>query len=95
MVFRVDKCRNDREKRVFRFLVLILNLDKPTTCTLKLMKAIYGAYNRQQVCGWQHILYEVVNWEVGKIESWKRCLFAPFIYYLHFTYGILTTRERE
>lgn len=80
---------------MLRFLVPILYPDKPTTCTLKLMKALYGAYSGERVCGWQHILHEVVKREVAKIGSKKGCPLAPFIYHLYARYGILTTREKE
>jgi hypothetical protein len=93
--FRVDECKSHREKRLLRFLVPILNPDKPTTCTLKLMKTIHEAYSNERVCGWGLILDDVVFREVSKIGGRKGCPLAPFIYHLYARYGILTTRKKE
>lgn len=39
-MFKVEDCNNASEKRLLQFLVPILNPDKATTCTMKLLKAI-------------------------------------------------------
>ena len=93
--FKVEDCACERERWMLRFLVPILNLDKPTTLPLKLLKVIYGAYTGKCMCGWGHILQEVLSREVPKIGGKKECPLSPFIYHLYFRFGILTTREKE
>ena len=93
--FKVEDCASERERRMLRFLVPILNPDKPTTLPLKLLKAIYGAYTGKRMCVWGHILQEVLSREVPKIGGKKGCPLFPFIYHLYFRFGILTTREKE
>lgn len=92
---KIDNNKNDRETRLLWFLVPILSLDKPTTCTITLMKAIYESYSAKQVCGRHHIINEVVHKEFAKIGSKKGCHPAPFIHHLYAPYGVLTTREKE
>lgn len=48
---KVEDYRNDRERRLLRFLVPIFSPHKPTTCTLKLAKAIYESYWGNRECG--------------------------------------------
>jgi hypothetical protein len=59
--FRVEDCRDNRERRLLQFLVPILSPNKPTTCTIKLMKAIYEAYLNNRKTGWGLILDELVT----------------------------------
>lgn len=77
------------------FLVSILSPDKPTTCSIKLIKAILWSYDSKRVVGWHHIINVVVHKELAKIGNQKGCPLAPFIYHLYAPYGGLTTGECE
>lgn len=47
--YRMDHPMNAKEKRVLKFLVSILNLEKPMSVTIKLLKALLEAYNENEV----------------------------------------------
>lgn len=59
--YRIADCLNRKEKQVLRFLTPILCLDKPTTCMLKLEKAILEAYTKRRECGWRLVLVDVLT----------------------------------
>lgn len=71
------------------FKVPILSPDKPTTCTINLMKANYEAYLNDWMTAWGFILDDVVNQKVLKIGGQKGCALTPFIYYLYARNAIL------
>jgi hypothetical protein len=93
--FRVQDCIDDRERRLLRFLVPILSPDKPHSCTIKLMKAIYEAYFNYRKIGWGLIVEEFVIREARKLGNKKGCPLTPFLFHLYDKYGCLTARERE
>jgi hypothetical protein len=65
--YRMSDCKDRRERQVLWFLLPILSPDKPTTCTLKLAKAILESFAGRRACGWGLIIDDVVNREVGKL----------------------------
>jgi hypothetical protein len=93
--FRVQDCIDDRERRLLRFLVPILSPDKPHSCTIKLMKAIYEAYFNYRKIGWGLIVEEFVIREARKLGNKKGCPLTPFLFHLYDKYRCLTARERE
>lgn len=76
-----------------KFLVLIFNLEKLTTATNKLLKAIFQSVNGNQVMGWGVILEDVVSNVVKKVSSIKGCRVAPFLHHFYYQYKCLTLRE--
>lgn len=92
--FQVDECKDSKEQCLLQFLIPIFSLDKPTTCTSKLLRSIFGAYIGSRECSWGLILEDVFYWKWQKIGSKKRCPLAPFLYHLYSTYGVFTNWER-
>lgn len=91
--FGVDDCRNARERWLLEFLIPIFSPVKPTTCTSKLLRAIFGAYIGVRECGWGIILADVHYREWLKIGTKRGCPLTAFANYS--MYDILTKRERH
>ena len=91
--FQVDDCHHPREQRILQFLVSIFNPDKPTTVTMQVIRAIYGAYTGDRVCGWHHLIDDMVQRKFRKVESKKGCPLASFLLDLYARHGVLTPDE--
>lgn len=64
-----------------KFLVPIVNSEKPMTITNKLLKAIFDSFSDNHLIGWDIILEDVISKEVSKVSNKKGCPLAPFLYY--------------
>jgi hypothetical protein len=57
----VNNCKDEKERRMLVFLVLILSPEKPYNITLTLATTLFLAYSEKKVVDWGSIIGELVH----------------------------------
>ena len=91
--FPVRECRDPKEWRVLKFLISIVNPDKPTRVTRMLGNTIFGALGSKRSVDWWIIFMELVNRLVGGAGKAKPTPICPFLYHLYESKGLLMEDE--
>lgn len=91
--FQKEYCINAPERHLLRFLVPIVNPEKPAFITNQLLKTIMESYEGRRVIGWGHIVEDLVAKVAKKVNNKKGCPLAPFLYHLYAQYDCLNPRE--
>lgn len=76
-------------------MMSVFSPDKPTTCTMKLTRAILQSFIGKLQCSLGRILDRLLNREVGKLSSTKPTPLGPFLFHLYVKNKFVTEEEQN
>ena len=80
---------------MLKYVVPILNLEKPTTLTVTLARGILSALHHRVRINWAYLVHRNTQKMAQNLWSKKGCALAPFLYHLYEKNGCLTDEERR
>lgn len=81
--YRVEHCIDPRRRNVLLFLLPILNPERPSYISNKLVKSLLEAYEGNQMIGWHIILEDVLGRIARKVNNGKASPLVPFMFHLY------------
>ena len=89
----VADCMDPRERRVLKFVVLIMYVEKPTRITITISNTIFGALSSTRPISWGVVMQEIIGKLVSGLEKGKPSPISPYLFYLDNRFECL--REEE
>ena len=89
----VGDCRNDRQRRLLKFLVPIVHPDKPIRVTITIRNTIFGALDGGRKVDWGVIFRDMAQWLARGVGKPKPTPICPFLFHLYEGQGLLTADE--
>ena len=86
-------CRNDRQRRLLEFLVLIVHSDKPTRVTITIGNTIFGALDGGREVDWGVVFRDMAQRLARGVGKSKPTPIFPFLFHLYEGQGLLTADE--
>ena len=91
--FLVRGCRNARHRRLLKFLVPIIHLDKPTWVTITIENTIFGVLDGGSLVDWGLMFRDLAHKLVAKAGKAKPTPMCPFVFHLYHNRDILIEEE--
>src|SRR5450759_5230755 len=76
----VDQCVDDGMRRLFYFLIPILNPEKPKRVTVKLGSTIAAALMGTLAVNWASIIIDLMRRQVGNLRGAKEISLSTYLY---------------
>jgi hypothetical protein len=89
----VKNCKDERERRMLAFLVLIFSPEKPYNITLTLATTLFLAYSEKKVVDWGSIIGELVHRLATNTKRGQPSYVGPFFFHLYAHENLLTDEE--
>ena len=89
----VEDCRNDRQRRMLEFLVLIVHPDKPTRVTITIGNTMFGALDGGREVDWGVVFQDLAQRLAKGVAKPKPTSICPFLFHLYNGQGLLTSDE--
>ena len=90
----VKDCKDEREMRIFAFIVLIFSLEKPYNITLTLATTLLLAYSEKKVVDWETIIGELVHKLAANTKHGQPSYIGSFLFHLYAHGNLLTDGEK-
>jgi len=91
----VCDCENPKYMKVLEFLVLILNLERPTRVTVTLGNILLGALSGDRKVNWRIVIWALVARMYTIARKTKPFGLSPFVFRLYQSLDLLRDRERS
>ena len=91
--YSVGDCRNDRQRRLLKFLVSIVHPDKPTQVTITIGNTIFGALDDGREVDWGVVFWDMAQRLAKGVGKPKPTPICPFLFHLYEGQGLLTADE--
>lgn len=90
----VKDCKDETERRMFVFLVLILSPENPYNITLTFATTLFLAYSEKKVVDWENIIRELVNNLATNTKRGQPSYIGHFLFHLYAHGNLLTDKEQ-
>ena len=91
----VDECINPRDRRILKFVVLIIYPEKPKQVTKVVGNTIFGSLSEEYKVNWGQFLHEVVHRLVSHLEKSKASPSSPYLFHLYSRNECLNEEEMD
>ena len=91
--YSVGYCRNDRQRRLLKFLVPIVHPDKPTRVTITIGNTIFGALDGGREVHLGVVFRDMAQRMAKGVGKAKPTPICPFLFHLYEGQGLLTADE--
>ena len=87
--YLVSDYRDARNRRLLKFIILIVHLDKPTKVTITIGNTIFGALKGGCPVDWGVVFRNLAQKLVARVGKSKPTLISPFLFHLYHSKDIL------
>ena len=91
--YSVGDCRNNRQRRLLKFLVPIVHPDKPTRVTITIGNTIFGALDGGREVDWGVVFRDMAQQLAKGVGKPKPTPICPFLFHLYEGQGLLSADE--